>query len=486
MPSRPPKLLVLALDIGSSSTRSALFDEKRRALPLTAVSRQYAIRYTPDAGAELDPHCLLRAARACVGETLRGRHETKYLQKIPIAAVSSSAFWHSLLGLDRRRKPITPIWTWADARAARDAEALRDRIDEREVLQRTGCMVRAAFWPAKLRWIRRTQPKLFKRVRYWVSPADWIFRELFGANCLSHSIASATGLYDLRRHRWDNELCDLCALKIGQLGGIRDIADVEKPRANFTEAAIFGAIGDGAAGNLGSGADADGFVAINIGTSAAVRVMESAKRPRLPSGLFRFVVDERRTLFGGAVSNAGNLHRWCLRELRLTPGGADREANSSALAAADPIVALPFWVPERAPTWPNDLRGVLTGLSQATRASDIVRATTTSVFYRLAQILELIESAAGPQQAIIVSGGIVSSSPASLHLLADSLGRDVRVAAEPEASLRGAAVYALEKLGCVSVRPTTGRTVRANQALAAKHRARREQQIELEGLLEGA
>src|SRR5947209_16891042 len=159
---------LLALDIGSSSVRSALFRTNGKRVSASSASRQYSIRYTPDEGAELDANVVLRATRHCVAETLkfgRGRE--------PIA-ISGSAFWHGLLGVDRKAKPLTPIYTWADARSARAAAELRQELSERAIQLRTGCMLRAPFWPAKLRWLKR------RDVARWVSPAAWIFEKIFG------------------------------------------------------------------------------------------------------------------------------------------------------------------------------------------------------------------------------------------------------------------------------------------------------------------
>src|SRR5450631_1665019 len=217
MPRRP-ELLVLAMDIGSSSTRSALFDEKGRMFVETRASREYSVRYTADGGAELSPVLLRRASAQCLRKTLQARRASPSLRKFPIAALGASAFWHSLLGLDRKGRAITPVYTCADSRCTDDAARLRDEYDERKIHARTGCMLRASFWPAKLRWLRRTQERLFNRVVRWVSPTEWIFEELLGAAGCSHSMASATGLYDLRTRRWDPALCAACGVDIDQLG----------------------------------------------------------------------------------------------------------------------------------------------------------------------------------------------------------------------------------------------------------------------------
>ena len=175
-----PEFLVLALDIGSSSTRSALFDEKARMITGSDARREYAVRYSADGGAELSPFDLRQAAQSCLKETLRA-HRSSRLSRIPIVGVGGSAFWHSLLGLDGNGRPLTPIYTWADSRCARDAMQLREEFDERKIHAQTGCMLRASFWPAKLHWLRRVDRRLFRTVTRWVSPAEWIFEEIFGA-----------------------------------------------------------------------------------------------------------------------------------------------------------------------------------------------------------------------------------------------------------------------------------------------------------------
>lgn len=292
-------------------------------------------------------------------------------------------------------------------------------------------------------------------------------------------MASGTGLYDLQAQRWNPDLCEACGIGVNQLGPLAEMAEAQ--RSSFRELAgtrIFFAIGDGASSNLGCGADGGRRIAINVGTSAAVRMMRDREWDPPPLGLFRYAIDGERSLLGGAVSNAGNLHRWCLRELRLGESAAEKALSRSA-AANDAATVLPFWVAERAPTWPENLSGVMAGLSQATDAAQIHRATQCAVFYRLGQILALIERATGPAREIIVSGGILSS-PAALRLLADSLGRDLSISSEREASLRGAAVYALEKSGGRATPLRAGRKIRHDPALARKHRVRFERQAALE------
>jgi len=461
---------VLAIDIGSSSTRTALFNQRGRVVPGTGARQEYSLRYTAGGAAELSPIALQRAVRACLRETLRSSRS-----KQPIVAVGGSAFWHGLMGLDRNARPLTPIFTWADSRPLSDALRLREEFDERKIHGETGCMLRASYWPAKLRWLRRTNRALFRRVDRWVSPADWIFEKIFGTTGTSDSMASATGLYDLRTRTWHVQMCEACGVNPNQLDVIRESPSQSASR-EWREASVFNAIGDGAASNLGSGADTPGKIAINIGTSAAVRMVDRSGET-VPLGLFRYVVDRERFVIGGAVSNAGNLRQWCLRHLRLRT--TEAKALSRRAAANDDLTILPFWVSERAPTWPENLRGTIVSLVQSTDAAEIFRAATCATFYRLASILELLEQKNGRAKQIIVSGGILHSKP-SLRIIADALGRDIAVSAQTEASLRGAALYLLKKLGYNPPPLPLPKLIRHDRALSAKHRIRHDRQVALE------
>jgi gluconokinase len=330
-------------------------------------------------------------------------------------------------------------------------------------------MLRAPFWPAKLMWLRRTQPALFRRAKFWISPADWILEKLFGTNGTSASMASGTGLLNIDQQTWDEELSSLTGIEPKSLGAFETGTQATRGLPGVT---VFTAIGDGAASNVGCGADRAGVFAINVGTSAAVRTICSRGAASTPFGLFRYVLDEKADVIGGAVSNAGNLRRWCVRELQLGDDRAVERALDRARAANNPLSVIPHWVQERAPDWPHDTGAVISGVRQSTTASDIFAAATCGVFYRLATIVDLLEKPFGRAGEIILSGGILRS-PASLRLLSDCLGRDIRICSEMESSLRGAAIYALRRLGLDPKPLPRGALVRCRVALAKKHRARR-------------
>jgi gluconokinase len=225
------------------------------------------------------------------------------------------------------------------------------------------------------------------------------------------------------------------------------------------------------------------LAAINVGTSAALRIMCAGPVAKAPFGLFCYRVDTERYLVGGAVSNAGNLRAWCLRELQqcspeqLEIELADRPGPEHGLTV------LPFWTAERAPTWNEDLRGSILGITQATTSIDLLQAITEATYHRLALIAELLISSSGQAPKFFVSGGIQNSQTA-LQRLTDVLNHPLYANPEPEASIRGAAIYAMEKLSLPVAPLEKTRPLQPRKGIAHAYRDARKKQVTLEHLLE--
>ena len=475
---------VLAIDIGTSSSRAVLVDATGRQVAGTLFQRPYPLLTDHEGRAELEPRRIDQAVRFCVDSALRARAG----RGLAIDAVGVSCFWHSLLGLDAHGAPVTPIYTFADARSSAEAARLRRHHREAAVQARTGCMVRFCYWPAKLAWLRRTDPRLFGRVARWVSAGEWIQQLWCGRAVVSISMASATGLLNQRRLVWDTPLLRAVHLSPRHLNPLSDeplpVSKASPPRLRGVP--WYPAIGDGAAGNLGSDAVQPRVGAINVGTSGALRLMlpvgPNSRPLRIPHGLFCYRLDARRLIVGGAISNAGNLHAWARRELKLPQAGEIERTLAQRPGPIRGLTILPFWIGERAPTWPESLPSIVVGIGQATTALDLLQALHEASYQRLAEVAGLLEKVLRRKLSFIVSGGI-AHSPDSMQRLADVLGRPVAVAAQPEASLRGAALFALDRLGVAAPKVRPVRPIRPRARCSRAYEIARERQIELEELV---
>lgn len=476
--------LILALDIGTSSTRTALFDLRGERQSGTVAQQTYPLITSADGGAELDPPVLLGAVLHCLEQTMRAYRADSMLRGRPIAGAGMSCFWHSVIGCDARGSAITRILTWADSRCRDDAVKLRAEFPEKETHARTGCMMRTSFWPAKLLWLRRVGQRKFSAVKQWMSPAEWLQITLAGeANC-SIAMASGTGLFNPTKLAWDEELLKACAVAPTQLRPVSNEPTSIGGRlaAQFPElnnVPWYPGIGDGAASNLGSGATRPGLAAINVGTSAAVRVIRRGKSVRAPMGLACYRIDLERFLLVGAVSNAGNLRAWCIREFNLQNESEIETQLAKRPSPDHGLIVLPFWTTERAPIWDEDSSGTIHGITLHTTALDLLQAITEATYHRLARIMELMLTVEESIPKFIVSGGI-QRSPGAVQRLADVLGQTIYPNEEMEASLRGAAIFAIEKLGFAEPEARIGLAVRPRGKYQKLYAAERERQRALE------
>lgn len=442
--------LVLALDAGSSSARAGLVDAQGRRLAGSLVQTRYQLQTTPDGGAVLPPVELGEIVDDLIDKALAAGGGTG-----KIAAIASSTFWHSLLGIDEAGTPVSPLYTWADTRATPMVARLRERLDAEAYHRRTGCILHPSYWPAKLLWIQESQPDEWARARRWVSFGDYLLLRWFGRASCSISMASGTGLFDETTLTWDPPTLGAVGLspdKLAPLGdeplrGLLPAYAARWPALDGLE--WYPALGDGACSNVGSGAADARFLGITIGTTGAMRLLWEGPPVAPPPGLWLYRLDARRVLLGGALSEGGNLFGWIGSHLRLP----DAAALSAALEAIAPdshgLTWLPFLAGERSPGWVGDARATLSGLTLDTTGVEILRAGLEAVAERFALLMRLIDAAMPGQRTVVASGAALLHDPVWMQILADALGREVVAPRVSEASFRGVALVALERLGVV-------------------------------------
>jgi gluconokinase len=431
---------VLALDVGSSSVRAQVFDE--RGDPVDA-EKQCAYEGS-------DPDEIVRLTKDAIDGRDRG-----------VDAVGASCFGHSLLALDESGRPLTPVLGWRDTRSAAAAAWLTRRLDELAVQARTGCHLHTSYWPAKLAWLAEAEPETFRRARRFVSFADYLYSRLLGLEpCSSISLASGTGLMDVEGTHWDAELLHVLRIDPEQLPTI-----AEEPANGWFPAWL-----DGACSNVGTTALGHERAALTVGTSGALRIVYETERPLPQPGLFLYRLDDRRVVEGGALSDGGNLYVWLGRTLRDAAGPlADRDPDSHGLTF------LTLLGGERSTGWNPFAKGAIAGLTFATTPLDLRQAALEGVAFRFAEVAELLPSV----KDLVASGGGLRGDPDWIQIMADALARPVMESPVEEASLRGAAVLALERLGYEAVPAPTGRVFHPREERADAYRSARERQREL-------
>ena len=140
---------VLALDLGTSSVRALVFDDRGVALPDVLARRPTRLDITDEGKAELDPDGVVAAVGECLDE-LAGRGELDGVEHVAI-----SCAWHSVIALDGDGRRQTGALTWADTRAAPMVAELRSRGDMDRLQAVTGTRPHTLYWTVKLPWLAR-------------------------------------------------------------------------------------------------------------------------------------------------------------------------------------------------------------------------------------------------------------------------------------------------------------------------------------------
>jgi len=241
-------------------------------LPETFVKNERTLTATADGGAEIDADEAFDQVVGAIDDVLKKSRKVKG----EITHAAASSFWHSLVGIDKRGKPTTKVFGWAETRPAKYTPELRKKLNEAEAHNRTGARIHSSFWPAKLFWLKKDFPRIFAKTDAWLSLSDYAALRLSGKAVTSISMASGTGIFDIRKCAWDRPLIKLLGIK--RLPEISTApftlnAEYAKRWPRLKNAGWFPAIGDGAANNIGAGCVRKSKAALMVGTSGALRVV---------------------------------------------------------------------------------------------------------------------------------------------------------------------------------------------------------------------
>ncbi len=451
--------LVLSLDIGTSSARAILWAADGSAVPNSLVQHEYRMTTTADGGVEMDSDLLLQSIEECIDRSLNSLPAGGFV----VEAVGMSTYWHSMLGLDENHDPITPIFSWADTRPAHDAQTLKLQVDSDDIYRRTGCVIHPSYYPARLQWLRRTRAETFRSVKRWVSPGEFLLSRWLGRTDISTSVsmASGTGLFNQDNCTWDLDLVTELNLDLELLPQIGPKLQVGTGLAsNYAErwpslksAQFCGPVGDGACGNMGSGCSTAEHIALNLGTSGALRVVWPASSGALlnsnTQGLWNYHVDQNRRITGAAFSDGGSVYQWMCRILRLP----DEQTLEREIAKRGPgdhgLCFLPFLAGERSMGWNTEARGAILGMNLDTDGISIVHAALEAVALRFSLAAATLHPIFKQATSVIASGGALPHSPTWAQMFADCMNLPITLAREPEASSRGAALLAMEAIGMI-------------------------------------
>jgi gluconokinase len=449
----------IGVDIGTTCTKALLFDEEGRVLNIGRFN--YPL-YSPNpAVAEQDPDEIFQAVKHSIQQVIKlDGYDISTLQFI-----SFSAAMHSVIAINKDGQPITRCITWADSRATKWAETIKKDLNGMNIYMRTGTPIHPMSPLAKITWLRHEHPEIFNKTYKFIGIKEYVFYQFFDRFIVDHSIASATGLFNLTTKTWDEEALSTAGITPDYLSSLEPTTAVisglkqevaEELGLPSTTKFIIGA-NDGVLSNLGVNAIDPGVVAVTIGTSGAIRTV-SNKPVTDPKGrIFCYVLTDNHWVIGGPVNNGGMTFRWVRDEL------ASSEVETAKRLGIDPYEVLtkiaervdpgaegllfhPYLAGERAPLWNANARGSFFGLGLHHRREHMIRAVLEGVIFNLYTVLLALEELIGIPEKIQATGGFAKSA-LWRQMMADIFNQPVTVPESYESSCLGAVVLGLYATG---------------------------------------
>lgn len=428
--------LVLALDIGSTGSRGGVFDAS--GTPVRGRQHGAPLRFeTDDSGKSIiNADGLVEEISRVIDRCLDGLDE-------PIAAVAFTTFGPSLLGTDNIGTAITPLFTPADTRCSAEVERLRADLDEAEHCRLTGTRFHSRYLPARLMWLRNTQPEIYAEVRHWMSLSEYVHQQLLGVTAAGASIAACSGLANRRTGRWHEPILDYLGLDEAILAEVRDVEQTLTPVTNvaasrwpaLAEAVWLPGVTDHVATGLALGADFEDLVA-SLSATGALYTMINSVPLELPSAAWCHRLDADRALLGGSIDNVGSAVSWLHHALALPKAKKLTQRLLAEPTSSTPMV-LPFFAGENAGA---RFRGVLSEHGPA----EIYRGALEGIALSYAQLQRQLLAVTAPPRRILAHGEAAEREPALLQLVADALGVPVYPNPVRHETLYGSALVALE------------------------------------------
>jgi glycerol kinase len=402
---------LLALDQGTSSSRSIVFDERGR---IVALAQQELPQIYPQPGwVEHDPMMIWQTQLATARDVLRK------------AGISASAV-HAI-GITNQRE-TTVVWNrktgqpihhaivWQDRRAEPACAQLREQGHAPLIHARTGLLVDAYFSGMKLQWILDNVPGARRQAQAgelaFGTVDSWLMWQLSGGaiHATDVSNASRTMLFNVHSNAWDPELLALLDIPPQLMPEVRpSSADYGQVRAELLGHAIRigGVAGDQQSALFGQACFREGMAKNTYGTGCFMLMHTGHTFQASSNGLLTTSAAQptRRPEFAieGSVFVGGAVVQWLRDGLNAIKASGEVQALAQSVPDAGGVILVPAFTGLGAPYWEADARGIITGLTRGTTLAHIARAALESIAFQSTALLEAMS-----RDAVAAGGSAVS------------------------------------------------------------------------------
>ncbi|MBQ9023188.1 MAG: glycerol kinase GlpK [Eubacterium sp.] len=456
------KKYIMALDQGTTSCRSILFDHDGQIV--CVAQKEFPQIYPQPGWVEHDPMEIWNTQLFVALESMRKAGAVAS----EIAAIGitnqreTTVVWDRETGL-----PVSNAIVWQCRRTAERIDELRDVVTKTGeaqttdirlfdyIHQTTGLIPDAYFSASKIEWILNhtdgAREKAEAGKLLFGTIDTWLIWNLTKGrvHATDRSNASRTMLYDIEKGRWDPKLLEVFRIPEGML------PDVKPSGAHYgvTDAGLFGeeipicsAVGDQQSALFGHCCFAAGDVKNTYGTGCFLLMHTGEKKTLSEKGLLTTIAattdDTILYALEGSVFAAGAAIQWLQKGLRLFEDAKETEAMALSVEDTDGVYVVPAFTGLGAPHWDPYARGTVVGITRGCTREHFVRATLESIAYQTKDILDVMLTESGASlEGLLVDGG-VTKNRFLMQFQADIMGVPVIRPDNAEATAQGAAYLA--------------------------------------------
>jgi glycerol kinase len=445
---------ILALDQGTTSSRSILFDKESRVA--AKAQRAFAQIYPQPGWVEHDPFAILDSQFQTMADlAAQGLTGARDIAAIGITNQrETTVVWEKATG-----KPVCNAIVWQCRRTASLCEELMAQGLDPYIRKKTGLVADAYFSGTKIKWILDNIPGARKKAdagQLLFGTVDtWLIWNLTGGrvHATDYSNAGRTMLFDADALRWDPLLCETLGIPMAMLpevlpsGGDFGTVESDDPLlAAFRGVPIRSAIGDQPAALFGQACFETGQAKNTYGTGCFLLMNTGEKRVHSKHNL----ISGAAWGFGGKVTyalegsafNAGSVIQWLRDELGLIQTAHECDTLAESVPDAGGAYLVPAFTGLGAPYWDMYARGCLVGLTRGVNKRHIARAALEGITFQLTDLLKAMAADAGISISELRVDGGASVSDIMMQIQADVAGILVNRPKNIETTALGAAYLA--------------------------------------------
>ena len=470
---------LIGIDLGTSSTKTVLFDEKGEVI--ASASKDYPL-YTPHNGwAEQKPEDWRDAAL----ETITKVVKDSGVAADDIKGLGISGQMHGLVMLDEQGEVIRPSIIWCDQRTEKECEEMTEKVGAEKLIEITANPAMTGFTASKILWVRNNEPENYAKCKHILLPKDYVRYILTGEFATEVSDASGMLLLDVKNRCWSKEMLEICGITEEQLPKLYESWEVVgtlKPEIakelGFSEnVKVVAGAGDNAAAAVGTGTVGDGQCNISLGTSGTVFISSKNFGVDENNALHSFCHADGSYHLMGCMLSAASCNKWWAEEILQTKDFAAEQAPIQKLGE-NHVFFLPYLMGERSPHNNPDARGVFFGMSMDSTRADMTQAVLEGVAFGLRDSLEVARSLGIKIERTKICGG-GAKSPLWKKIIANVMNLKVDVLENEEGPSMGGAMLAAVGCGAYPDVETIGKkfakvvdTVEPDPELVAKYEER--------------